>query len=52
MRRCERVVILLKEATTIHTDLDGIARIPFRDSVEHETRKIRRELVKAGLLVD
>lgn len=44
------VCILLKEGTRIHSDLDGISRIEFRDSVEERIVDIERELKEAKLL--
>jgi predicted nucleotide-binding protein len=46
----ERVCILLKVGTRIHSDLGGISRIQFNDSVEESTADIEREL-KAGELI-
>jgi predicted nucleotide-binding protein len=46
----ERVCILLKEGTKIHSDLDGISRIEFKDSVEEAAPQLEGELKAAGLL--
>jgi hypothetical protein len=45
-----RVAILLKEGTTIHSDLDGVSRVQFRDSVEEKYLEIQRELAVAGVI--
>jgi predicted nucleotide-binding protein len=45
-----RVVILLKEGTTIHSDIHGVSRIEFRDNVEDKYIDIQRELGAAGLI--
>jgi predicted nucleotide-binding protein len=44
------VCILMKRGTKIHSDLDGISRIEFDESVEDKVLKIRRELKSAGLV--
>lgn len=46
----ERVCILFKQGTRIHSDLDGISRIQFKDSVIESTTEIEKELIAAGLL--
>ena len=46
----DRVCILFKEGTKIHSDLDGISRIQFRDSVLEKAVEIERELVSSGVL--
>ena len=46
----ERVCILFKEGTKIHSDLDGVSRIQFKDSVTESMGEIEAELVEAGLL--
>lgn len=46
----ERVVLLLKEGTRIHSDLDGVSRIQFKESIEEKVVEIHRELEAAGLL--
>jgi predicted nucleotide-binding protein len=45
-----RVVILLKEGTTVHSDIDGVSRIQFRDNVEEKFLDIQKELIAAGLI--
>jgi predicted nucleotide-binding protein len=45
-----RVTILLKEGTTIHSDIDGVSRIQFRDNVEDKYLEIQRELAAAGII--
>lgn len=45
-----RVAILLKEGTKIHSDIDGVSRIQFRDNVEDKYLEIQRELAAAGLI--
>ncbi len=47
--RRDRVLILLKKGTKLHSDLDGISRIEFSDSVEEKVIDIERELTAAGL---
>jgi predicted nucleotide-binding protein len=46
----EKVCILLGRDTKIHSDLDGISRINFRESVEETTTEIETELKAAGLV--
>jgi predicted nucleotide-binding protein len=46
----ERVVILFKKGTRIHSDLDGISRIEFSESVETVVPAIEKEMHAAGLL--
>lgn len=45
-----RVAILLKEGTTIHSDLHGVSRIQFRDNIEEKYLEIQRELNACGLV--
>jgi predicted nucleotide-binding protein len=45
-----RVTILLKEGTQIHSDIDGISRIQFRDNVEEKFLQIQGELTACGLI--
>ena len=40
----ERLLILLKEGTAIHTDYDGVSRIQFRDNIEDKFLSIQEEL--------
>lgn len=42
------VRIILKKGTQIHSDLDGIERIEFHESVEETLIKLERELVAGG----
>ncbi len=46
----KRVCILFKEGSLIHSDLDGVLRIQFRDSVDEKIVEIENELKAAGLL--
>lgn len=46
----EKVCILSKKGTTLHSDLNGIIRIDFQKSVEEITQKLEIELKKAGLI--
>lgn len=46
----DRVCILFKKGTQIHSDLEGIERIEFAESVEEAVSGIERELKAAGLL--
>ena len=45
-----RVCILFREGSRIHSDLDGVLRIQFRESVEEKLGEIERELRAAGLI--
>ncbi len=45
----DRVLLLLKKGTRIHSDLDGLNRIEFREDVQEKFLEIKRELVAAGL---
>jgi predicted nucleotide-binding protein len=45
-----RVCILFKKGTQIHSDLDGISRIEFNESVEEKVLEIENELRAAGLI--
>jgi predicted nucleotide-binding protein len=45
-----RVCILFKVGTRIHSDLDGISRIEFRESIAERIGEIERELLGAGVL--
>lgn len=45
-----RVCILFKKGTQIHSDLAGVSRIEFNDSVEEKVLEIERELRAAGLI--
>ena len=44
-----RVCLLLKEGTEVHSDIDGISRVVFRESVEEKVIDIQRELAAVGL---
>lgn len=46
----ERVLVLLKEGTKIHSDFEGINQLRFRESVEEKYRDIQAELEVAGLI--
>lgn len=45
-----KVCILFKKGTKIHSDLDGISRIQFNDSIEEVIIEIENELLGAGIL--
>lgn len=45
-----RALLLVKHGTQLHSDFDGISKIPFADSIEEQMAQINRELVAAGLL--
>ena len=45
-----RVCILFKAGTQIHSDLDGISRVQFAESVEEVVDQIERELIEASVL--
>ena len=45
-----RVCLLLKDGTTVQSDIDGISRIHFRDNVEEKVLDIQRELDAVGIL--
>lgn len=44
-----RVCLLLKDGTTVHSDIDGISRIHFRENIEEKVIDIQRELEAVGL---
>lgn len=46
----DRTCILFKKGTKVHSDLDGIERIEFIDSVEEQVIKIKEELKAANLI--
>lgn len=46
----ERVLILLKDGTKIHSDFDGVSRIQFRDDVQDAYIKLQGELKASGIL--
>ena len=45
-----RVTLLLKHGTNIHSDLDGVSRIPFSDNVEDKFLDIQEELKAAKII--
>ena len=45
-----RVCLLLKDGTTVQSDIDGISRIHFRENIEEKVLEIQRELDAAELL--
>lgn len=45
-----RVCILFKKGTQIHSDLAGVSRIEFNESVEEKVLEIEQELRAAGLI--
>lgn len=46
-----RVLLLVKNGTQLHSDFDGVSKIPFGERIEEQMAQINRELVAAGLLV-
>jgi predicted nucleotide-binding protein len=46
-----RVALLLKQGTNIHSDLDGVSRIPFLDNVEDKFLDIQKELKTAKIVI-
>ena len=46
----KQVTILLKHGTQLHSDLDGVGRIPFSDSIEEAIVDLEKELKAAGLI--
>lgn len=46
----ERVCILFKKGGKIHSDLDGINRIDFKDNIEEKIGDVEAELRAAGLI--
>jgi predicted nucleotide-binding protein len=46
----KRVCILQQETVKIHSDLDGIARIMYKDSILEKTNEIVRELKAVGVI--
>lgn len=46
----QRVCILFKKGTKIPSDLDGITRIEFKDSIKEKIEDIEKELQEAGLI--
>ena len=47
----ERVCILFRHGTAIHSDLDGINRIQYRENVQESYLELKTELEAAGLLI-
>jgi len=47
-----RVCLLLQEGTIVHSDIDGISRIHFKENIEDKVMDIQRELQVIGLLSD
>lgn len=45
-----RVLILLKEGTEIHSDLDGVSRIQFIEDINEKALEIQRELQAAKII--
>jgi predicted nucleotide-binding protein len=45
----DKVVMLFKEGTQVHSDLDGVSRIQFIRSVEEKVIEIERELAAANI---
>ena len=46
----EKVCILFKKGTEIHSDLNGVSRIEFTEAINEKVQEIRRELKAGGLL--
>lgn len=46
----ERVCILFKKGTKIHSDLEGVSRVEFEDSVVDKVPEIERELIAGQML--
>lgn len=46
----DRVCILFKKGTNIHSDLDGISRVQFNQAVDEVVPKLERELIEANVL--
>ena len=46
----KRISILFKRGTKIHSDLEGVSKIEFIESVEETLGRIERELQAAGLV--
>lgn len=45
-----RVLLLVKNGTQLHSDFDGVSKVPFAVNIEEQMAQINRELVAAGLL--
>jgi hypothetical protein len=46
----ERVVVLLRRGTRLHSDLDGLERYEFSEDIREHALKIEDELIRAGLI--
>ena len=46
----QRVVLLVKEGTKIHSDLDGVSQIRFAENIQDKFLEIQRELQAANLV--
>ena len=46
----ERVMILLKEGTKIHSDFDGVSRVQYKEDVNDVFLKIQTELRELGII--
>lgn len=46
----DRVCILLRKGTKIHSDLDGISRIEFKETIDEVATQMENELVAGGML--
>lgn len=46
----ERVLILFREGTKIHSDFDGVNRVEFKEDIGDKFRQIENELEAAGVL--
>jgi predicted nucleotide-binding protein len=46
----QRVALLLQEDVRIHSDLDGVSQIRFKDNIEEKFLEIRKELNAAGVI--
>ena len=44
------VCLLLKDGTYVHSDIDGISRIGFRDNIEEKVIDIQKELQAVGII--
>lgn len=45
----ERVALVVKKGTKLHSDFDGVNRIDFKDNISDAVLQIKRELEKAGM---
>ncbi|MBN1664048.1 MAG: nucleotide-binding protein [Deltaproteobacteria bacterium] len=46
----QHACLLMKEGMAVHSDIDGISRIHFRDNVEEKVLEIQQKLQAAGLV--